>query len=524
MQHILTTAQMQEVDRKTIQDLGLPGAVLMESAGRAVVKAIKDCVYTRGGKRPVILCGRGNNGGDGFVVARILGGKGSGDCCPLVFLCGRLDDLAGDAATMARVAVNCGIRVIELDEDKLPGLAEALGKADLVVDSLLGSGAKGAPRGLVARVIGMLGEYQAPVAAVDSPSGVEMDTGRVPGAAVDAHLTVTFGYENIGHRLYPGRALCGEIVVADIGFPPTALDGAGCRLFVSESEDVRRRLPVRAPDSHKGDYGKVLVLGGSTGLTGAPVMTCMTALTCGAGLVTAGVPASLNPVFETKMTEAMTLPLPDRGTGSIQPEALEMIREFLDRGVDVLALGPGLGRSEGTVRLVLELAPEIKVPTVIDADGLNAFAADPAALSRIQAPVVITPHPGEMARLCKEHSDTRKVREAPIETAVEFASKYEVTVLLKGAPTIVAESGGEGRVVLNPTGSPALAKAGSGDVLTGVITALMAQGLEVFDAAFCGAYLHGLAGDIASEKVGEHSVMATGVAEELPSAIMEVAG
>ncbi|HUU29697.1 MAG TPA: NAD(P)H-hydrate dehydratase [archaeon] len=514
---ILTAAQMQQVDRETIEVLGLPGAVLMESAGRAVVEAIKNCPQTCQSRRPVVLCGKGNNGGDGFVVARYLSSF-AGHGFPLVFLCGKLSDLSGDAATMARVAVNCGVKVIELSEEKLPEFASALKKADLAVDGLLGSGASGSPRGLTAQVIEMLSEYLVPVVAIDSPSGVEMDTGRIPGAAVNAMLTVTFGFEKIGHRLYPGRSLCGDVVVADIGFPEVAVQKARCSIFVSEACDIKHRLPVRKIDSHKGDYGKILVLGGSTGLTGAPVMTCETALVCGAGMVTAAVPASLNPVFEMKMTEAMTRPFADRGSGALQPEALEAIEQFA-RDMDVLAIGPGLGRDEGTVRLVLDLAPKVKKPVVIDADGLNAFSHDPERLSLFAGSAVITPHPGEMARLSK--LDPEQIKSSPIKVARDFASKLGVVVLLKGSPSCTAEPGG--RVVLNPTGGPALSKAGSGDVLTGIIAALLAQGLEVFDAAFCGAYLHGLAGDIAAGKLGQYSVVATDLIAFLPQAIAEIA-
>jgi len=515
---VLTRAQMQQVDRETIDGLGLPGAVLMESAGRAVVQAIRDCPDTSGCRRPVILCGKGNNGGDGFVVARYLL-PFSRHNFPEVFLCGTLQELQGDALTMARVAVKCGVRVIELDEEKLHLLAPALSEADLVVDALLGSGSSGAPRGLIARVIEMLGEYQAPVVAVDCPSGVDMDTGAVPGATVYSAVTVTFGFEKIGHRLYPGRSHCGKIIVADIGFPELALAKVNCQVFVSESSDISHRLPLREKDSHKGDYGRLLVLGGSTGLTGAPVMACETALACGAGLVTAGVPASLNPIFEMKLTEAMSRPFFDNGTGYLQPESLPEIEEFLGN-IDVLALGPGLGRDEGTVRLVLELASKVKIPAVIDADGLNALARDLSKLSLFSGPVVITPHPGEMSRL--SGLTIPQIKASPVETARDFSARLGVVVLLKGAPSVVAEPGG--RVILNPTGGPALAKGGSGDVLTGAIAALLAQGMGAFDAAFCGAYLHGRAGDMAAESLGEYSVLASDITAFLPPAIQEVRG
>ena len=514
---ILTSAQMQQVDRETIEVLGLPGAVLMESAGRAVVDVIEKHPHLGQTRCPLILCGKGNNGGDGFVVARYLQQR-CREGFPLIVLCGKLADLRGDASLMARVAKNCGVRVVELGKDNLHELAQALDKSDLVVDGLLGSGTTGAPRGLINRVIEMMREYQVPVVAIDSPSGVEMDTGQAPGSVLTARLTVTFGFEKIGHRLYPGRSICGEIVVADIGFPDIAVSKISCKLFVSESADIKNRLPLRKPDSHKGDYGKILVVGGSTGLTGAPVLTSEAALACGAGMVTAAVPASLNTIFETKLTETMTLPLADSGRGALQPEALKTILDVLSTKMDVLALGPGLGRDEGTVKLVNELAPKVKLPTVVDADGLNAFAGNPEALGSFQAPIVITPHPGEMARLAG--SSVEKVRMRPIETARNFAADKGVVVLLKGAPSVTAHP--DGRVILNPTGGPSMSKAGSGDILTGAIAALLAQGLEAFDAAFCGAYLHGLAGEIAAGELGEYSPVASDMIDGLNKALIRV--
>jgi len=514
---VLTSAQMQQVDRETIKVLGLPGAVLMESAGRAVVGAIEKHPRLGQRRRALILCGKGNNGGDGFVVARHLQ-KRCREGFPLVLLCGKLDELTGNASLMARVAENCGVRIVELGKNNLDELVHALDKCDLVVDGLLGSGATGAPRDLIGRVIETIHECQVPVVAIDSPSGVEMDTGQAPGSVVSAELTVTFGFEKIGHRLYPGRSLCGEIVVADIGFPDCAVSKLNSKLFVSESSDVKNCLPFRRPDSHKGDYGRILVVGGSTGLTGAPVLTSEAALACGAGMVTAAVPASLNIIFETKLTETMTLPVEDSGRGVLQLEALEAIMKAISTKMDVLALGPGLGRDKGTVKLVNELARKVRLPVVVDADGLNALASNPGALEFFQAPVIITPHPGEMARLTGLSAE--KVRKRPIETARNFAAEKKVVVLLKGAPSVVAHP--DGLTVLNPTGGPWMSKAGSGDVLTGVIAALLAQGLESFDAAFCGAYLHGLAGDIAAEKLGEYTPVASDMIECLDQALARV--
>ncbi len=518
MQPVLTAEQMRRIDRAAIDGLGLPGAVLMESAGRAVATAVVEFDLTADCRRPVVLCGKGNNGGDGFVAARWL----TEHCepgWPKVFLAGRLDSLAGDAATMARVAVACGLNVLELEKSGLDPLKEALGQADLVLDALLGTGSVGAPRGLVCEVIDILSGWTRPLVAVDAPSGVQMDDGQTPGACLPADLTVTFGYLKLGHLLQPGRVLCGETVLADIGFPEAAEAGLEFDTFLTESLDVGLNFPPREPDSHKGDYGRVLVVGGSTGLTGAPVMAAQSAMTIGAGLVTAAPPASLNPVFEAKLTEVMSAPLPDAGRGYLDSEALEPLVRRLDAGVDVLALGPGLGRAPETAALVRELLGRVECPTVLDADGLNAFEGCADLLAGCKAPLVITPHPGEMSRL--SGLSTEQIKADPLRVARDFARRHGVVLVLKGNPCLIADR--DGRVAINPTGGPALAKGGSGDVLTGMIAGLIAQGLDPFEAALSAVYLHGLCADLAAQKLSEYCVSATELLRFLPEAINNVA-
>ncbi len=514
---VLTSGQMQGVDAFTIEQLGLPGSVLMESAGRSVVSSLRSFAVTAGCRTPVILCGRGNNGGDGFVVARWLLDNCAGGW-PKVFLAGELESLSGDAALMASAALNFGVEVTELAVNGLQPLVDALDGCDLVLDGLLGSGASGAPRGLVAAIIDTVNEYSLPVVAVDSPTGVEMDSGAVPGCCLNAVLTVTFGCETPGHRFFPGRDCCGEVVCADIGFPRQAIEQAGCGLFVCENDDVAGLLPPRRAFSNKGDYGKLLVIGGSTGLTGAPVMSSLAAMSSGAGMVTAAVPESLNPIFETKLTEVMTLPLPDDGNGSFTRQAVEPAARFITEGMDVVALGPGIGRDVRTVEFIRQLAPCITVPVVLDADGLNAFAGEAKALSSFAGPLVLTPHPGEMARILDV--PLAKVLAGPLEAARSLAALSGAVVLLKGPPTVICSPGQPS--VISPTGSSALAKAGSGDVLTGAIAALIAQGMEPFQAAYCGAYLHGLAGELAAEAFGLYGVMATQLTGALPEAIRTV--
>lgn len=517
MQPVLTSELMRRIDKAAIEGLGLPGVSLMETAGRAVVSEIAEFELACDCVRPLLLCGRGNNGGDGFVVARYLIER-SAQGWPLVFLAGRLDELKGDAAVMAGVALGCGIRVVELDGSDYGELEQALEEADLIVDALLGTGAAGAPGGTIGRMLELVLAHTHPVVSIDCPTGVQMDDGQLPGAAIMADLTVTFGYPKIGHLIQPGASFCGEIQIADIGFPRAAEKGLEFDVFVTEAVDVGFNFGPRDPDTNKGDYGKLLVVGGSTGLTGAAVMACESAMAVGAGMVTAAVPSSLNVVFETKLTETMTRSFEDRGRGAFGPEAINAVLETLKSGMDVLALGPGLGRAEETRDFVLSLTAGIPCPAVIDADGLNAFESRPELLSRSGAPLVITPHPGEMSRLTG--FSTAEIKSRPIQVAREFAKKHGLVVLLKGCPTVIADS--SGRVMLNPTGGPQLAKAGSGDILTGVIAGLLAQGFEPFQAAYCGAYLHGLAGDIAARELGEYCVNATDLIASLPAAIRAV--
>ncbi|MCE5271608.1 NAD(P)H-hydrate dehydratase [bacterium] len=517
MQPVLTAEQMRRIDRASIDGLGLPGAVLMESAGRAVACAVVEFDLTADCRRPVVLCGKGNNGGDGFVAARWL----TEHCepgWPKVFLAGSLEALTGAAATMARVAVACGLNVLELEKSGLDPLKDALGRANLVLDALLGTGAAGAPRGLVGAVIDLLAGWTRPLVAVDAPSGVQMDDGQAPGACLSADLTVTFGYLKVGHLIQPGRALCGEVVLADIGFPEAAEAGLEFDTFLTDSLDVGLNFPPREPDSHKGDYGRVLVVGGSTGLTGAPVMAAQSAMTIGAGLVTAAPPASLNAVFEAKLTEVMSAPLPDSGLGYLAAGALEPLLKRLSAGVDVLALGPGLGRAPETADLVRELVGRLECPAVLDADGLNAFEGCAERLSGCKAPLVITPHPGEMGRL--SGLSAAQIKADPLRVARGFAMSHGLVLVLKGNPSLIADR--DGRVVINPTGGPSLAKGGSGDVLTGMIAGLLAQGLEPFEAAVCAVYLHGLCADLAAKKLSEYCVSATELLRVLPEAINSV--
>ena len=506
---------MAAVDQRTIEEAGIPSAELIERAGAEVIAAIAARWDGLAGLQAVVLCGKGNNGGDGFAVARLLrAGGGSAR----VFLAADRADVQGAAAEHLRRCELEGEAVEVLGEDLAP-LDAALGEADLVIDALLGTGLRGAPRPAMAHVIERVAHCERPVVAVDIPSGVEADTGQVHGAAVQAVLTVTFGLVKVGQLFYPGRSHCGALHLANIGFPESILRAAAAQALLLSAEGLGPLVPCRRGDEHKGSCGTVAVVAGSVGMTGAAALTADAALRCGAGRVHLGVPASLNDILEVKLSEVMTRPLPEvRKRRCLSLRALGEVRAMLTRA-DVLALGPGLGRYRETEELVRRLVVQTELPLVLDADGLSAFAGQAEVLKDRSAPLVLTPHVGEFARL--SGLDKRQIVDAPMAVARDFAGEFGATLVLKGAPTVVALS--DGRVAVNSTGNPGMATAGSGDVLTGVIAGLIAQGLAAETAACLGVYVHGRAGDRAVERLGEWGMRAGDIADEIALAMVDAA-
>ena len=508
---LASAAQMREIDRCTIEEYGFPGMVLMENAGRAVAAAAGDLLAAEGGLA-VILVGKGNNGGDGFVAARHLAGMGV-DTLTLLFCPG--EDLSGDAAANYRYAVQIGLTIIEQPDDE--ELLSALEQADVVVDALLGTGISGEVHGRLREVIVALGECAAPVVAVDIPSGVNADTGQPAGVAVEAHTTVTFGLAKPGHMLYPGRAHTGILQVADIGLASRLVADPALNTLAVTAEECAVRLPYRAADAHKGDAGRVFVLAGSTGMSGAAALAGQGAARAGAGLVTVAVPETVNPVVEAMCAEVMTVPLPCRPEGVLDFTALPVLADYAARA-DAVAIGPGL-RTDGCVpRLVELLAAQVEVPLVLDADALNALAKQGQVLTRRQTPTVITPHPGELARLTG--TDIAAIQADRLTAARGAAETFGCIVVLKGAATVIAAPDGEAWI--NTTGNAGMASGGMGDVLTGVIAALAAGGADVLAAAVAGVFLHGLAGDIAARELGPRGILAGDAAARLPVACRQV--
>lgn len=510
---VLTGSQMGELDRRA-QELGLDVRVLMENAGRSVALELVKLIPNLVGREVVVLAGRGNNGGDGLVAARHLHNLGA---AVRVLILGERGELSPPAAANAAVLEAAGGLAVEYlpDEASLAKLAASLEEAEIIVDALLGLGIKGPIRGYYGRAIELLNRSNAMVLAVDLPSGLEGETGRVEGPCVQADLTVTMGLPKLGLLLYPGREYVGELVVGEVGYPRPLVEGYDSKLELIDRELVAKLLPPRRPYSHKGDYGRIFVLAGSRGYTGAAALAAEAALRAGAGLVTLGIPASLNPILEGKLTEVITHPLPEID-GALASEALEEIEASL-AAQDLLALGPGLGRHPETARLVRELVKRVSLPMVIDADGLNNLSERPAALKELQAPAVLTPHPGELARLTGKTA--AEIEADRVGAARAFAAEYNVVLVLKGVPSVVATP--DGRCYLNSTGNSGLASGGSGDVLTGLIAGLLGQGCQPEEAAVCGVYLHGLIADYLKEETGERAMIAGDLLEKMPQVLRE---
>ncbi len=504
---VLTAEQMGAADRRAIDQLGIPGQELMERAGSAVAHEI--AARFDGVDRVAVLCGKGNNGGDGFVVARHLR-----EARPEVFLIGRVDDVGGDASVHLSLLREAGCSVSEIvDAEAWAAVSERVCEAGLIVDAMLGTGLSEAPRGVIARVVEDLQSVpRERIVAVDLPSGLSSDTGDVDWPTVGACLTVTFAAPKYGHVLPPACARIGELITADIGIP---VDDHAPSLFLLEGTDAAKHFSPRTVASHKGDFGHVLVVAGSLGKTGAAVLAATAALRSGAGLVTVAAPAPAQALIATCRPEVMTEPLPVEGDGSLGPAAGERALA-LASARDVLVIGPGLGTDGSTPAFVRQLVGEAGVPAVIDADGLNAFSTGAGSVDELRrgAGTTLTPHPGEMGRLLGRSS--KQVQAQRLASVRLLAKRAGATVVLKGHHTLICQA--DGRAAVNPTGNPGLSTAGSGDVLSGIIGALVARSTGSWEAACAGVFLHGLAGDLATERLGEHAVIAGDVIEHIGAA------
>jgi NAD(P)H-hydrate epimerase len=513
---VLTADQMRAADDHTINRIGIPGIVLMENAGRAVVDTIEEFFESPYPMRVAVFCGKGNNGGDGFVIARHLAACGHE---PVIYLFTTVDSLLGDALTNARIADSIGLSICEVPDGKV------LSEVDydprdyqLIVDALFGTGLTSAVRGHYLGAIDLINSSGLPVVAVDIPSGIGSDSGKLLGPAVRADITVTFAYPKIGLVLPPAANYAGQVVIADISIPEDAAR-EDWKTFLLTDEVVEYILPERELNTHKGTYGHVLVVAGGPGKCGAGAMVGGSALMTGSGLVTIGIGSSLVNTVDAMMLETMTIPLAEE-EGYLCLASIDGIMAAL-KDMTALALGPGIGTKDCTVKLVQQLVPRLKTPAVLDADAVNAFADSADKLKNRHTELIITPHPGEMARLLGV--STNQVQADRISVARKLAVDNGVIVVLKGFRTVVADPSGE--VYINMSGNPGMATAGSGDVLTGMIAAFLGMdNFAALEAAVAAVYLHGIAGDLAAEEVGEYCLNASDIMNAIPGAFHHILG
>ena len=510
---LAAAAEMKELDRQAIEEEGIPSIDLMERAAQGVARAALELLEERSSKsRMAVFCGSGNNGGDGIAAARMLFLAG---VKVRVFLVGSYEKLTPDAMEETRRLSECGVELESFDPEDEAQSAYAR-TCRVMIDAVFGVGLSReiAPESKFAAAIRLMNDCPAKVVAADIASGVEADTGRILGCAARADKTVTFTLKKPGQVLGEGTEASGEVVVWDIGIPGKLVDRTPCRLQTMESDFLRQALPKRKADGHKGTFGKVLVIGGAVGYTGAPYLTATAAVRSGCGLVFLGVPESIYPIEAAKCTSAMPFPLPGN-EGLLSYNALQKIEEKL-AGCDVLALGPGLGRSEEITALVCDLLRKTEKPIVLDADGINALAGHMDVLeSRRGRVTILTPHDGEFARLGGDLTDGGRIN-----AARRFAQDYGCTLVLKGHRTLIATP--QGNVLVNTTGNSGLAKGGSGDVLTGIIASLLAQGATAVQAAGLGVWLHGRAGDLAAESLTPYAMAPEDVIASLGAAFGEL--
>lgn len=512
---IVTADQVKEIENQAV-NLGVSLEMLMENAGNAVAAQVKQVLHSAVGKRVLVLVGPGNNGGDGLVAARYLHDWGA-----KVNICLCASRAQNDKNL--KLAMQCGIPIIHAYEGKtIADLCASISSADVIIDALFGIGKirpiEGIFKEVLQNVSMVKGTKSKPVlVAVDLPSGLNSDTGEVDPNCLSCDITVTFGYPKIGLFSFPGAGKVGKLVIADIGIPQDLAHDIDVELITERW--VKETLPQRPLNAHKGSFGKVLVIAGSVNYIGAAYLACMGAARVGAGLVTLATATSLHPILASKLTEITYIPLPEAKTGVIGSQAISTLQLELSN-YDVLLLGCGLGQHPDTVEFVKSLLTDSSQLSdvsslILDADAVNTLAQIPQWWRKLRRDAILTPHPGEMARLLG--ISTKEVQESRLSITQRSAKEWKKTVVLKGANTIVVAPNGEAKV--NNAANPALASAGTGDVLAGAIAGLAAQGLSLFHDAACGVYLHSRAGEIVAEKLGDAGVIATDLLPVLPRVI-----
>ncbi|KJS79885.1 MAG: hypothetical protein JM58_19495 [Peptococcaceae bacterium BICA1-8] len=511
---VVTGKEMAAIDKIAVEEWNIPELVLMENAGLRVVEEIKEHFPTLNGKKVIIIAGKGNNGGDGLVIARHLINMGAD---VRVFTLGA-KEYQGAALVNYRIAQKLPIKWHNIEnENSLHLLRLSLHYTDIIIDALYGTGFNGSIQGLAKKVIEIINENSSLTLAVDVPSGLDADSGKVQGSCIKADVTLTFQLPKLGLVVQSGYKYTGKLKVVDISIPVALIEDLKIKKHLITKEMVVKDLPYRYSESHKGNFGHVLIIGGSQGMMGAVNLAARGAFAMGAGLVTAVVPKSIQPTLATSLPELITYPATETPQGTLGlvsgPEIIEVLS-----GKSVVILGPGMGRNSEILPFLTWLLVQLKTPLVIDADGLNALAERLDILKEATVPIILTPHPGEMSRLLD--LPIQDIQENRWERALDLAHKYGIWVVLKGNKTVIASPKGE--IFINPTGSPALAAAGTGDVLAGMIGSLLGQVNDISQALCAAVYLHGLAGEEAARQVGEISSKAGDIVSVLPQVIKKV--
>jgi len=517
MQLVTTTEQMKRFDRAAMSRYGIAGIVLMENAGRGFVDVLMRTFGEMQGKDVTIFCGTGNNGGDGFVIARHLVNAGAR---VQVFLLGKKSRVKRDALSNLKIVMNLGsAKGSGISVDQLVSMRQLvrIRKPDVIVDALFGTGFSGRIEGLQEKVVKWINQSGAKVAAVDIASGVNATTGVVENVAVKADVTATMGLAKIGHYVGSGRDHSGKVGIVDIGIPQTLFKPSPNQVYRVDGEDVRQVLPKRPASVHKYSVGKIFVLAGSRGFTGAPYMCAQAAMKSGAGAVILGVPKSLHVMMARKVTEVMVIPLEETAEGSVSFSALPVIFEKI-RWANVIVVGPGLSDDRETQRLLMELIRSIRKPLVIDADGLKAVSENSEIVRRRKHDTILTPHVGELSRIIGMKGN--EIESLRVSVAQANAKKLGCILALKGAPTVTTNP--KGLAYLNSTGNPGMATAGAGDVLAGIVAGFVGQGMPAAEATYAGVFIHGLAGDIAAKMLGQKSMLALDILDHIPDALKQV--
>lgn len=512
---ILNQQEMRRLETIAIEDYQMTSRLLMENAGRSIFDYIKD--LNQNFSKVIILCGLGNNGGDGFVLARQLINKN----IPFeIFIIGDADKIKGDALLNLEILkkLEIDINTIE-DKYKIRSLEQIIDKNDLLIDAILGIGIKGPVRELAAEVIEVINSSNNMVISVDLPSGVDSDSATIGNIAVKADTTITLGLPKFGNILFPGANYNGELIIGHVGISPKIADGIESKTYIITKEMIRRYIPKRIADSHKGTYGKASVVAGSRGLSGAAILTCLAALNSGIGIIELFIPESIDLIISTKVVEIITRPIKETPNGLLDLSSINTVVKGI-KASDVVAIGPGCGNSNELLELVKQIIKTSEVPLVIDADGLNALSKNIEILKdeNRKSKVVLTPHLGEMSRLINRPIE--EIKRDKISIVKEFTKEYNVILVLKGARTIVGLPNGE--IYINVNGNSGMATAGSGDILTGLIASLIAQGVEPGKASLLGVFIHGYSGDLVANDKGEYGMLAEDIVKSIGKVFKEL--